>query len=91
MCTTTLKFNNTPLNARTIGRRKGAIKRGPTCRLKQHFSPTCRRLFDLSLHMRGTDVTRSETPIGFKTVTSFRYERPNRFKFGTYVEGSCRY
>ena len=32
------------LNVRTIGR-----NRMPTCRLKQHFSPTCRRLFYLSL------------------------------------------
>ena len=30
----------TPLNARTIRRNKT-----PTCSLKQHFSPTCRRLF----------------------------------------------
>ena len=34
----------TALNARTI-----RCNRTPTRRLKQHFSPTCRRLFDLSL------------------------------------------
>ena len=35
----------TPLNARTIG-----CNRMPTRKLKQHFSPKCRRLFNLSLN-----------------------------------------
>ena len=42
----------TVLNARTI-----RCNRTPTRRLKQHFSPTCRRLFDLSLRLTEKDST----------------------------------
>ena len=39
------------------------------------------------LHMWGTDVTRSQM---VQNGHIFRQEHPNQFKFGMYVEGSCR-